>query len=216
MVTYNGETTNLTGVGSPNPTKLTLPNLDQVQDPAVQACLLRIQQFVNNLVAPTSGGGGYASLTGPGESITPGMLTQLGAFTVTDTDVSHGITLSTTGSTFVATSTNGANSSSVTLNGGTATMTGTGVVSVTSSGTGSTHIGSAVGVVVQAPGVSIIGSGSPAAVEICRGSGDKLVFFATNGAFQQTIVGSRGGNVALANLLTALQDYGLVLDSTTP
>lgn len=33
---------------------------------------------------------------------------------------------------------------------------------------------------------------------------------------QPTVTGSRGGNAALASLLTALADYGLVVDSSTP
>jgi hypothetical protein len=53
MVVYNGDTNNLTGVGSPNPVKLTLPMLDQVGDAPTQTALLRIQQFLNNLVAPS-------------------------------------------------------------------------------------------------------------------------------------------------------------------
>ena len=55
--------------------------LDKVTDPAVQAALLRIQQFINNLVAPSSSGG-YDSLTGAGETATPGALVQAGPFTV--------------------------------------------------------------------------------------------------------------------------------------
>lgn len=33
---------------------------------------------------------------------------------------------------------------------------------------------------------------------------------------QQTVTGSRGGNAALASLLTALAQYGLIIDSTSP
>ena len=81
-VTPSGSTTNFSGVGAPNP-KLTVPSLDQVEEP--MATILRtIVAWLNNLSAPTSSGG-YASLTGPGETTTPGALTQLGPFTVVDT-----------------------------------------------------------------------------------------------------------------------------------
>ncbi len=48
--------------------------------------------------------------------------------------------------------------------------------------------------------------------------GDKLAFFSVasgNGVVQQTVTGSKGGNAALASLLTALAAYGLIVDSTT-
>jgi hypothetical protein len=44
----------------------------------------------------------------------------------------------------------------------------------------------------------------------------KLGFFdATTGAIKQTVTGSRGGNAALASLLTSLAAYDLIIDSTT-
>ncbi len=49
--------------------------------------------------------------------------------------------------------------------------------------------------------------------------GGTLAFFSTNpvdsGVSKQTVTGSRGGNAALASLLTALAAYGLITDSTT-
>jgi hypothetical protein len=45
---------------------------------------------VADLTSGGGGGGGYASLTGAGETATPGDLTQLGGFTVTDT-AGHGV-----------------------------------------------------------------------------------------------------------------------------
>lgn len=41
-------------------------------------------------------------------------------------------------------------------------------------------------------------------------------WFAHLPAAQQVVIGSRGGNAALASLLTALDNYGLIVDSTTP
>ncbi len=40
-------------------------------------------------------------------------------------------------------------------------------------------------------------------------------FFGEPGDSQQTVTGSRGGNAALADLLTALATYGLIVDNTT-
>ena len=38
---------------------------------------------------------------------------------------------------------------------------------------------------------------------------------AKQGAAKQTVTGSKGGNAALASLMTALAAYGLVTDTTT-
>lgn len=54
-----------------------------------------IENYVNNLAAPAPAGA-YASLTGPGETATPGDLTQQGGFFVFDT-VPDGIFLFSTG-----------------------------------------------------------------------------------------------------------------------
>ena len=45
--------------------------------------------------------------------------------------------------------------------------------------------------------------------------GTNLGMFSTTPTSKQTVTGSRGGNAALQNLLTALSNYGLVTDSTT-
>jgi len=43
-----------------------------------------------------------------------------------------------------------------------------------------------------------------------------IAFFGDpTGATQQTVTGAKGGNAALASLLTALEDYGLIIDNTT-
>jgi hypothetical protein len=47
------------------------------------------------------------------------------------------------------------------------------------------------------------------------GTDSYLAFFGAGGYKQPTITGSRGGNAALANLLTALENLGLIVDSTT-
>lgn len=45
--------------------------------------------------------------------------------------------------------------------------------------------------------------------------GSNIGFFGTAPAAKQTVSGSRGGNAALADLLTELAEYGLITDSTT-
>jgi hypothetical protein len=45
--------------------------------------------------------------------------------------------------------------------------------------------------------------------------GSNIGFFATAPTTQQTVTGSRAGNAALADLLTKLANYGLIVDSTT-
>jgi len=46
--------------------------------------------------------------------------------------------------------------------------------------------------------------------------GTGLGFFHTAPVTQRTVTGSRGGNAALASLLTALATYGLIINNTTP
>lgn len=58
-------------------------------------------------------------------------------------------------------------------------------------------------------------SGGAARVR-CGGVNDGVGFHGTAPQAKPTIVGARGGNVALANLLTALANYGLIVDGTTP
>jgi len=50
---------------------------------------------------------------------------------------------------------------------------------------------------------------------IVQKSGGSLGFLGTGGTTKQTITGSRGGNAALASLLSALAAHGLITDSTT-
>jgi hypothetical protein len=45
--------------------------------------------------------------------------------------------------------------------------------------------------------------------------GTTMAFFGHPASTQQTVSGSRGGNAALASLLTALANYGLIVDSSS-
>lgn len=48
-----------------------------------------------------------------------------------------------------------------------------------------------------------------------NGSAAEIGFFGTGTTTKQTVTGSRGGNAALASLLTALANYGLITDSSS-
>ena len=53
------------------------------------------------------------------------------------------------------------------------------------------------------------------AVHTLDGSGNKLGFHGATAVAKQTVTGSRGGNAALASLLTALANLGLITDGTS-
>lgn len=53
------------------------------------------------------------------------------------------------------------------------------------------------------------------AVHTLDGSGNKLGFHGATSVTQQTVTGSRGGNAALASLLTKLATLGLIVDGTS-
>jgi hypothetical protein len=158
------------------------------------------------------GGGMYASLTGPGQTISPGSLTQSGDFEV-----------------------NGTDSSGFGLNGGVFGVNAANGVSIISSvgATGPINIE-----VNPAGGLSL----NPASLTCALSGGQWLQlkdangnvafqiqanarttppptmaigFFGSGGWPQITVTGAKGGNAALANLLTALAQYGLIIDNTT-
>ena len=67
--------------------------------------------------------------------------------------------------------------------------------------------------------VAMFGDGVTPSSFVVGQTGDKILFFNTGAApspaVQQTVTGSKGGNAALASLITALTNYGLILDTTT-
>ena len=66
--------------------------------------------------------------------------------------------------------------------------------------------------------VAVIGSSPVTVIDIKAESGTpavKLGFFNVTPVIRPTITGSRGGNVALASLLTSLAGLGLIIDSST-
>ena len=147
-----------------------------------------------NVITPAGGGsfGGYASLTGPGQTASPGDLTQEGGlqvnvdaastigFDVNNSSTNSPINLIDSGGRGINIETSG--NIGLFLNSG----TGTGGITLQDGGTF---------------GIEMIT--------------DLLGFFSTTPVTQPTVTGSRGGNAALASLLTALSDLGLVIDSST-
>ena len=73
--------------------------------------------------------------------------------------------------------------------------------------------------IVQANGaatdIPILIRGKGAGATICGNAGTPVGFFGSTGGGKPTVSGSRGGNAALASLLTALASLGLITDSTT-
>jgi hypothetical protein len=53
-VSYQGNSTNFSGVGAPNP-KLWVPQINNIADTNTKEALLKIQQWCQNLIAPVTG-----------------------------------------------------------------------------------------------------------------------------------------------------------------
>lgn len=53
-VGFQGDTTNFSGVGAPNP-KLWVPQINNIEDTNTKEALLKIQQWCQNLIAPATG-----------------------------------------------------------------------------------------------------------------------------------------------------------------
>lgn len=116
---------------------------------------------------------------------------------------------------------------------------GTGITTQVTQGNGFYNVSAGDGIAPASMGFSLASSGTPGeAIGIqATGGGDvgvdaqtgvlrvgtaatKLQFFAPNlatgaGSVKLTVTGSRGGNAALASLLTALAAYGLIVDGTS-
>lgn len=209
-VKINGQTTNFSGVGTVNPKKLVIPRKNQM-DQAAQAAMLAIEQWCNNLSAPAAGSSFYTSLTGPGETVTPGDLTQAGGFTVNDNASAMGINLNDTGGGLTPgiNFTAGAGSITTSTSAGNIAFNCLGVTN------GNFQVSCHFGFINGVTGVRLeSAAGTPCQIQFT--STGTLGFFAAGPAGRQTVTGSRGGNVALASLLTALANYGLIIDSSSP
>lgn len=158
------------------------------------------------------GGGFYASLTGAGETVSPGALNQNGDLNVNG---SSGAGFGTTGGQF-----NAAGPAGVTI------------FSARASGSPTVHIYAGVGggygggqILCNASGqeLAITGGGNYLSLYDSGGTnliriqtGGRLSFFGRTTQTIQTVTGSRGGNAALTSLLQALNLMGLIVDSSTP
>src|ERR1700733_11234639 len=196
-------------------------------------------------VIDTGGGGGgvYASLTGAGETTTPGDLTQAGGFTVNEAG-STGIVLSDAGSGGVTINDSGAAGALMEATRTTVGATGVTISSTTPPnaftpgiliddiGGGGVTLESASPPLTSSSEVSISAVslifrsttalgftelGGPTGTSVQIGSNNQqLGFLGATPFTKPAITGSRGGNVALQSLLIALNTYGLITDSTTP
>lgn len=177
----------------PKPRPLVIPyQKPPFTDEQIMVDLQVIQRWVNAMAA-----GGYASLTGPGETQTPGDLTQAGGLAV-NAPVGSVFALSIgssgntyahiadTGTSYIFTNTNftlGSLNGSLLLEGHTSVVVGAG----------------AEPVYIQPSDTALLRFFSPHSA----------------GADKQFVTGSRSANAALASLLTALANLGLIFDTTT-
>lgn len=150
------------------------------------------QQVVAAIKSISGGSTHYASLTGPGETVSPGALTQDGDFTIDgDTTMNGNATVQLTGPESFIVKSGGTDpgitvdSTSVDIQGDAGALPG--FIHVTTTG-----------------------------VFIFPGGSGLLGFFGSGSSNQVMVTGSRGGNAALASLLTALADYGLIINSSSP
>lgn len=182
-------------------------------------------------IAASGGGGGYASLTGPGQTVTPGALTQAGPFTVDgDFGVSDSPTTFAVTTSGIAGNTSGGSRliSFIAGNGNVACGVGFGAAlgitggsgngaTVEALNNGSINISSTNGqpVTIVASHDLLLSSANTGTI-VGSALGDSVGFFGISGTTRPFINGSRGGNAALAALLTALDAMGLIHDATTP
>lgn len=197
-----------------------------------------IEVWAAQLPAAFSGGTTfYASLTGPGETVSPGNLTQAGGFAV----VAGGqnITLGTNATATVDAdvfNVNVTSSANVSSTAGTFNVaTGGGAIINGGAGGAVLEDGAGAGVNIDGAGNATVTTSNPGGIVTISTTGGggsgiilhsgavtvgqnaaELGFRGATPSVAPTITGSRGGNVALANLLTAGNTMGLWIDSTTP
>lgn len=151
--------------------------------------------------------GGYASLTGAGETSTPGELDQAGPFQVVNTVGAPGIDLVDISTAGISLTCLGAGKLLLTAGGGggfAATDNGSGGDMSIEASTGDIVLIGGAGVNLQ-----VLPTGLELNYPLSFGSGTPAV------SGVPTVSGSKAGNAALASLLTALATFGLVVDATT-
>ena len=189
------------------------------------------------VAAQVTGGssGGYASLTGPGETASPGELDQLGPFTVTSVLPPGGVGFQVTDTTFNSGNPNGvpsvdirATRNPIRLVAGPAgaainpsVVVGGGDIKTINLNAADFNLTQGL-ITVISPDVRMgVATGGNNATIRCTCTGapsntPKIGFFGATPVSLPGVGGSRGGNAALASLLTALASLGLIIDSTTP
>jgi len=140
--------------------------------------------------------GGYASITGEGQANTPGDLTQAGGLTIDDS-VSN--VHNTTG-VVITTDKSSTYYSSVALSIG----CNFGAYFIMTNSSSTMRAIAATKISLESAWVAVGDDPSHA-----------VGFYGSAHQAQQTVTGSRGGNAALASLLAALANFGLIVDGTT-
>lgn len=156
------------------------------------------------------GGGGYASLTGPGQTVTPGALTQAGAFTISNGTLTQGGGNVSLGNGWITTTTGGGGTATMGYSVGHVSVLGSGLIEVWTQGpgqlihiftTGSGGAGSTSGdILIDASAGTVTIIANPSIPYT------KLAFFGATGSTR--IAGST--ITTLAQLVSALQSYGLL------
>jgi hypothetical protein len=199
-VVYNGQTNSFSGKGTPNP-KLTIPQKDKM-GPAVLAMALAIEQWCNNVVAPAAG---YASLTGPGQTVTPGELDQAGSFWVNaDPGGWFGVYSSVSGAgSFIMNTAVGDGITMSIPTSGTITLSTAGNANTAISDTGSggiTIISVFAGVLVAAEGATLTlqaGTGIQLQAKGGGASGDQVAIFTNQGNPNGVVTPANKGDLCI-------------------
>jgi hypothetical protein len=180
------------------------------QDPVKQPDYSRDMRAIEVWAQQLTDVGFYASLTGPGETVTPGRLTQQGDFEVNGSGTFLGLV---------------GNTASMSANNQLG-IEGHNLLHLDSSGTvtgygGSIDLASTANeMTITMPQFGLFRSGGASSgtgnilFELLNGT--SIGFYGASPQIQTTVTGSRGGNVALQNLLTTLANMGLIVDGTSP
>jgi len=212
VITNTGVTTVTAGTGIS--IDLTNPHDPIITNTGVLSVVAGTNVTVDNtnplhpIVSSSGGSGGYVSLTGPGSASTPGDLTQLGGFKVTDSaPSSFGFQVQVTDNPGIAVGLQAIGPAGASTESSDLTLQSTGTGSLSSAELNSTgnvgiNAGTSTGLIsLTAANIKLIGAG--------------IGFYGHAAASQPNVTGSRSSGVALTNLLTALAGLGLITNSTT-
>lgn len=181
------------------------------------------------------GGGGYASLTGAGQTTVPGDLQQTGGLAVLCTEPPGGVGFSVSDNTFNSGNPNGVPSVDIrAIRNPARIICGPNGASINPQlvvGGGDLQTISMVAqdfnqtlghITIISTNLTMgIATGGGNATIRCTSSGapgnfPSIGFFGANPVGLSGVTGSRGGNAALASVVTRLANLGLLIDNTTP